>query len=81
MRDRFIRTDKYVFELEIEIASALEFSSGELAELLTRALLSCDAGGKLFPGVATPSSENRVVGLSIAATGFGPRRERRTNTR
>jgi hypothetical protein len=70
---RPIRSDslQFLFELELEISSALGFSAGELCELVIDGLFALDKKGSLFPGITTPSSENRLKRVTMGATGYG----------
>jgi hypothetical protein len=69
---RPIRSDnqQFLFELELEISSALGFSVGELCELVVDGLFALDKEGRLFPGITTPSSENRLKSVTMGATGY-----------
>jgi hypothetical protein len=62
---------QFLFELELEISSALGFSAGELSELVIDGLFALDREGRLFPGITTPNSENRLKRVTMGATGYG----------
>jgi hypothetical protein len=62
---------QFLFELELEISSALGFSAGELCELVIDGLFALDKKGRLFPGITTPNSENRLKRVTMGATGYG----------
>ena len=62
---------QFLFELELEIGSALGFSAGELCELVIDGLFALDDEGRLFPGITTPNTENRLKRVTMGATGYG----------
>jgi hypothetical protein len=62
---------QFLFELELEISSALGFSAGELCELVSDGLFALDNEGRLFPGITAPNAENRLKRVTMGATGYG----------
>ncbi len=61
---------RFGFELELEISSVLTFSAGELCALVVDALFTIDEQGKLFPGVTTPDSANRLKSVKMRSIGY-----------
>jgi hypothetical protein len=64
-------SQQFLFELELEISSALGFSAGELCELVVDGLFVLDDEGRLLPGITTPNAENRLKRVTMGATGYG----------
>jgi hypothetical protein len=70
-RPILLDSQQFLFELELEISSALGFSAGELCELVVDGLFTLDNEGRLFPGITTPNTENRLKRVTMGATGYG----------
>lgn len=66
----FPATNRFAYELELEISSALTFSAGELGALALDGLFSLDGEGRLFPGITSPDAGNRLIGVQIGAIGY-----------
>jgi hypothetical protein len=66
-------SQRFVFELELEISRAFGLLAGELATLLADGLIEMDHQGILFPGVTTPEAGDRLLGVGIGAIGYGTR--------
>jgi hypothetical protein len=66
----FPRTHRFLFELELEISSALSMSAGEMGVLIGDGLFALDDQELLFPGVSTPAAEVRLLSVALGAIGY-----------
>jgi hypothetical protein len=63
-REKYPTKHRYVFELMVDIDSAVGLSAGELAALVVEGLFALDQQGVLFPGLTTP--EHRLITFASA---------------
>ncbi len=64
---------QYVFELTIEINQDLYFVAGELGTYLVDGLMELDRLNLLFPGLKTPGSRERLLGIACHQIGCATR--------
>jgi hypothetical protein len=67
-RKKYPETHRYVFEMKLDIDSAVVFSAGELAAFVVDGLFALDRRAELFPGITNP--ENRLITVSLGAIGY-----------
>jgi hypothetical protein len=67
-REKYPTKHRYVFELMVDIDSAVGLSAGELAALVVEGLFALDQQGVLFPGLTTP--EHRLITVCLCAIAY-----------